>query len=357
MTKGWYGNKYGHSLASKGIRTQNIQAYGVKSYGEWIKGVDNEFWKYIGLGVHDMPDYMWRALYDDTLTPREAFRTFIEDNLEEFGDAGWEIMSKMDEEDGRPPIEKDIDIQHFKQFKVGVIDENGKEYIEYFDDEKEAYERWLDYRSGGDETWYSRLISEDIGEYETVEMYDPDRDEDGDYWASVIKVMKLLKKESIDPNYVSPNFVNDFANNRGISLSSDEVVRISNNYDKHYEAHGEEKKSPTAKNINKTISNVEKSASRTAEDINITKKKVGGAIDRSASRTAEEINEARRNVGKRIDEGKSKTSAYFKKLSKRFDDSATDTAKFLKRQSKRIDDSASETSKHIKKTFEVKKDE
>ena len=163
-----------------------------------------------------------------------------------------------------------------------------------------------------------------------------------------------MKKESIDPNYASPNFVKDFADNRGISLTSDEVVRISNNYDKHYDARGE-KKSPTAKNINKTISKVEGSASRTAEDINITKKKVGKVIDRSASRTAEEINEARKNVGKRIEEGKSKTSAYFKKLSKRFDDSATDTAKFLNRQGKRIDDSASETAKHVKKTFEVKK--
>ena len=44
------------------------------------------------------------------------------------------------------------------------------------------------------------------------------------------KVMKLLKDAKIDESLVSPNFVADFAYNRGISLSSYDVVYISNSY-------------------------------------------------------------------------------------------------------------------------------
>ena len=324
MTKGWYGNRYGHSLASKGIKTKSDFNSSYTTYGEWMKGVDDVFWTYIGLGVHDMQDYMWRDLYDDTLTPREAFRSFIEDNLNDLGDAGWEIMSKMDEEDKSKSL-KHIK-KEFKQFRVGVVDENGKEYIEYFDDEKEAYERWLEYRSSGDETWYSKLISNDIGEYETVKMYDPDRDEDDYYWNTVNDVMKLLKKESIDPNYASPNFVKDFADNRGISLTSDEVVRISNNYDKHYEAYGEEKKSPTAKNINKTMDKIEKDAEETAVIVN----KGIAKLKRLAKKVRKEAGE-------------------------KFNKSAEDTAKTIKNIGKKIDDSAEDTAKDINKILKVKK--
>jgi hypothetical protein len=44
------------------------------------------------------------------------------------------------------------------------------------------------------------------------------------------KVLKMLKKENIDSEYCSPNFVADFSYNRGINLLSDEVVAISNQY-------------------------------------------------------------------------------------------------------------------------------
>jgi len=57
-----------------------------------------------------------------------------------------------------------------------------------------------------------------------------------DYMDSVDKVKKLMKIEDIPTDLASPNFVSDFAWNRGgtpnkiSSLTSDEVVEISNTY-------------------------------------------------------------------------------------------------------------------------------
>ena len=49
----------------------------------------------------------------------------------------------------------------------------------------------------------------------------------------VTKVKKLLLKEKIDSDDVSPNFVNDFAHKHGIkNLTSEQVVEISNTYSK-----------------------------------------------------------------------------------------------------------------------------
>lgn len=48
----------------------------------------------------------------------------------------------------------------------------------------------------------------------------------------VHKIKKLLKKDKIDSDDVSPNFVNDFAHKHGIkNLTSEQVVEISNTYD------------------------------------------------------------------------------------------------------------------------------
>lgn len=44
------------------------------------------------------------------------------------------------------------------------------------------------------------------------------------------KVKNLLRKNKVNPDDVSPNFVNEFANKHGINLTSDEVVKISNTY-------------------------------------------------------------------------------------------------------------------------------
>ena len=43
-------------------------------------------------------------------------------------------------------------------------------------------------------------------------------------------VSRMLKDANIDPELVSPNFVADFAYNRNIELTSNEVVSISNDY-------------------------------------------------------------------------------------------------------------------------------
>ena len=46
----------------------------------------------------------------------------------------------------------------------------------------------------------------------------------------ISKVVKAIRKTRIHPDDVSPNFVNLIANEIGVSLSSKEVVYISDNY-------------------------------------------------------------------------------------------------------------------------------
>ena len=43
-------------------------------------------------------------------------------------------------------------------------------------------------------------------------------------------VIRLLRSNQVETDYCSPNYVADFAINRGIQLTSDEVVHISNIY-------------------------------------------------------------------------------------------------------------------------------
>ena len=45
-------------------------------------------------------------------------------------------------------------------------------------------------------------------------------------------ILDMMDKESVVPNFASPNFVKDFADNRGISLDSKDVVYVSHMYGK-----------------------------------------------------------------------------------------------------------------------------
>lgn len=49
------------------------------TFDEWMAEVDNLFYhKFMGLSSLDMEDYNWWGLYDDELTPQEAFDEFLE---------------------------------------------------------------------------------------------------------------------------------------------------------------------------------------------------------------------------------------------------------------------------------------
>ena len=48
--------------------------------------------------------------------------------------------------------------------------------------------------------------------------------------AKIMLVLQMLRNERINSEYCNPNFVADFAYNRGIELSSNEVVYISDIY-------------------------------------------------------------------------------------------------------------------------------
>lgn len=48
--------------------------------------------------------------------------------------------------------------------------------------------------------------------------------------SNVSEVLRLLKDEGVDPTILSPNYIADFAYARGLTLTSDEVVYVSDNY-------------------------------------------------------------------------------------------------------------------------------
>jgi hypothetical protein len=57
----------------------------------------------------------------------------------------------------------------------------------------------------------------------------------------VLKVLNLLHDEEVDMEYCSPNYVADFAYNRGVNLQSEEVVMISNYYGEKHDPSGRAK--------------------------------------------------------------------------------------------------------------------
>jgi len=65
------------------------------------------------------------------------------------------------------------------KFRVGTMDSHGNgELYKYFDDEKDAYEHFIDQRADEDEVWMEKRSEEGIqhGEYETVHTYCADED-------------------------------------------------------------------------------------------------------------------------------------------------------------------------------------
>lgn len=53
-------------------------------FEEWMNRVDWHFFMQFGLGSQDFEDWNWYDLFEDELTPKEAFEDFVENNLEEF---------------------------------------------------------------------------------------------------------------------------------------------------------------------------------------------------------------------------------------------------------------------------------
>jgi len=55
MSKGWYGNKMGHSLASRGIRSKNLKSYGIEMKCKTCKHFDDGYCDEIGDEYDDIP--------------------------------------------------------------------------------------------------------------------------------------------------------------------------------------------------------------------------------------------------------------------------------------------------------------
>jgi len=55
-----------------------------KAYKNWIRKVDAECAKEIGLSIHDLPDFHWRDLFDQGYRANEAFTQFQDEVLVEY---------------------------------------------------------------------------------------------------------------------------------------------------------------------------------------------------------------------------------------------------------------------------------
>jgi hypothetical protein len=70
-------------------------------------------------------------------------------------------------------------VDTYSPFRISVLDENGREQYEYFDDEVKAYERFVEYKSDFNDVALEKLV--EGNEYETITSYDPDNDTEDNY--------------------------------------------------------------------------------------------------------------------------------------------------------------------------------
>lgn len=54
-----------------------------KAYKDWMREVDQLCIADYHVGVEDLPDHTWRILFDDGMTPQEAFLDFVEVIMQE----------------------------------------------------------------------------------------------------------------------------------------------------------------------------------------------------------------------------------------------------------------------------------
>lgn len=52
------------------------------NFAAWLRKVDQFVGATLGVGIHDLPDYCWRDLFDDGLDPVEAAEDFVAECLD-----------------------------------------------------------------------------------------------------------------------------------------------------------------------------------------------------------------------------------------------------------------------------------
>ncbi|MBU2685534.1 MAG: hypothetical protein KKF27_20025 [Gammaproteobacteria bacterium] len=48
------------------------------AFDQWMKVVDSLICDELGVGVNDLPDYLWRDAYDDGIAPEDAAEDYID---------------------------------------------------------------------------------------------------------------------------------------------------------------------------------------------------------------------------------------------------------------------------------------
>jgi len=297
------------------------------------------------------------------------------------------------------------------KFRVGVVDENGRDYFELFDNEIDAYERWIEYRGQGSETWYDKW-DENEGNFETVQVYDPEEDEDYDvtshkqcnecgyqfytdekvcntgdgYFCPICDSKKIStadddfsshgQTQTIGThatstkrrgNYVTVTYhdtdvvkwnpdKNDVILDNGgwfTKTTKDRMNQASNQYGLGYSVFQKDNRWYVKFDSGKVLpyqNGMKFKALGIAKDY----KKASKNFEDSASETARNVNKTSMRLEKSASDTAKTINKGINKGRKLFDESANKTAKFLKKIGKKIDDDAEDTAKDVNKIFTVK---
>ena len=121
--KGWYGNKMGHSLASRGVRTKNMSAYGKVMNTKFFELEDNVYIKCRSEDTRSGFRHIVEFYVDGELI-ESAKVTYQNRTWEkyEFETAIDKLLRKMD----RPDIERDAIMGTVENQALGRIDDNMK---------------------------------------------------------------------------------------------------------------------------------------------------------------------------------------------------------------------------------------
>lgn len=275
--KGWYGDRQQHSMASRGIRT-NV-AYG-KSLGR-LSSIDNI---YNQIESNKFPIVIYPNLdgWDEQIKHLAKVHEISEEDVrKEFSkiSLSWKEFADLYDIENDSYSEKEWAKDEYKELKMDARAEG-------WGDEVPPFREWF---------------IEEYGHAPTVREHYKHLDA-GD---KLILAEKVLKDVNDDVDYYG-----------GFNLSSYGV-----------------EKTATVKNINKTMSNIEKDAEKTAKNVNEGLRKLKILAQRTARKSKEFVKE----TGQKIDK------------------SAEDTAKAINKISKKIDDNAENTAKDINKILKVKK--
>jgi len=229
MSKGWKNESRRHSLARKGVKTNvdESRRFDVSTFV--AKGMVH------GYDIDEIYNGFIEAMLWATQDPDHKDEVFLENNYS---------IYDVDKDTARAIkfLIEDFMNENHELFEEIEINEGIR-----ISEEMIGNDLFLDTQGHGVGFWSrdyglnGKLLSKEAKKFFDDSMYAYAGDDGKIYFEGVTKlkasgrskftiVRDLMRKEGVDPEYASPNFVKDFADNRGIKLTSEQVVDISNRY-------------------------------------------------------------------------------------------------------------------------------